>query len=501
MHLLDSWILALSAVFAAPALNLGLIARLDAQTAQEQTCLAAVVDLDRHLRDDYVGFPNDIARFRIAEYEAASEEAHREAAAVEDDALACQRVLQEFAAVLRDGHVFVLARPQLSAADSARYAEQARTIPDFEARLDESTAQPSPLVGRWYAADGLRTAIVPDPDRPGAFAAVWVEGPEPGWTRGQVKAEFTPRPDGSWDVIHYGGAHEPSRVHVHFSDAMGGGMVRRSGTLLHLPPWTWGRIDAAGAGGTLDAVDPRAPTIRPLGREAIVVSVPSHGGQHAGRLAELVEEWTTSLDSTRLLVIDLRGNEGGGSQTTNVLLPWIPAETPDDTPAPIPAVRSSPLNIRIFERLEPEGWIPEGLAERMRAAPGALVPFHDPDSPPPSTPPDATRGTRSGDRPVAVLVDGGAVSAAEAFLTTMDDAPGVTFFGAPSGGTIDYQSVRMHRFGPREWGLLVGLPLFAGDIGLPEGGFNRTGIGVDVPLDPDDRPFIRILEWYGLGGP
>jgi C-terminal processing protease CtpA/Prc len=137
----------------------------------------------------------------------------------------------------------------------------------------------------------------------------------------------------------------------------------------------------------------------------------------------------------------------------------------------------------------------------MLAHPGALVPLEDSidraadrrDAAAPN------EGMSAAGQRVAVLIDGGTVSAAEAFLEQARRSTRVTTFGAPTAGALDYQSVNIVRIGDtaRRW--YLGYPTITARADLPRGGMRGKGIAPDVRVDwasvPD--PFgwvIRQLE-------
>ena len=104
-----------------------------------------------------------------------------------------------------------------------------------------------------------------------------------------MKAELDPRPDGSYDVILYDDARAPTRPHVYTRGLAGGGRLQRDGLLLHMPPTSWGKLHPVPPGkeGWIDPTDPRAPTARLEGPDAVVFHVPSNVPSHADRLRAL----------------------------------------------------------------------------------------------------------------------------------------------------------------------------------------------------------------------
>src|SRR5262249_29938272 len=148
-----------------------------------------------------------------------------------------------------------------------------------------------------------------------------------------------------------------------------GAAIRRN-LLLHMPPVTWGKAYplAADERDALDPADPRRPTVRAVGDRAVVVSVPSHSPEYAPVLKELVERFADRIAKAEVLVVDVRGDEGGSTWTTNVLMPYLATAT--ERPrrywrGGAPVVLSSPDNVGYFERATGDGWVPAGLLARM----------------------------------------------------------------------------------------------------------------------------------------
>lgn len=74
----------------------------------------------------------------------------------------------------------------------------------------------------------------------------------------------------------------------------------------------------------------------------------------------------------------------------------------------------------------------------------------------------------------------------------------MTLFGAPTGGSIDYQSVAKIRFGCPDAGLYLGYPTMVGEHVGPEGGVNTTGIVPDVMIPNGvDDPVAWLVAYLG----
>ncbi len=484
----------------ATALVLVLLAQAAASDGAGCECRVAFDDLVRKVEADYVGYHLGIRGRRDAEYRRHVRSlAARAARAAPDD---CVRVLQDFVRFFRDGHLFVGQWPETDEAERARLASAAertrfRTEADIRRELDRRAGRLDPIEGVWYAKDGSRVGVVRDP-KPGRrdFVAVILATPVEGWEPGQVKAEFRRLGDGSYDAVLYADDHSPRRPDVYSRGERGGAAVRR-GVLLHMPPTTWGKAYplAADERGALDPTDPRRPTARVVDDSTVVVSVPSHVPEYAPVLKELVDRFADRIVRAETLVVDLRGDEGGSAWMTDVLMPYIVTTAkrpPRYWREGRASVLSSPDNIAYFERASKEGWAPAGLVDRMRANPGRVVAY---DSG--AETPDEEVAAAAGPRRVAILVDGGVVSAGEAFVLSAMRNEKVVLFGENTGGVIDYQSTQIVGIGScRRLGFGLGVPTVAASDRLPRGGANAAGIPPDVRIPRGVRDPVRFVIDY-----
>jgi len=288
-----------------------------------------------------------------------------------------------------------------------------------------------------------------------------------------VKAEFTALTPGTYGATLYVANHSPRHPLAEGRDTTSptGAKIFR-GVLLEMAPRTWGKefpLPPSEA-GTLDPKDPRAPTLRVVGGDTVVISIPSHSP----------------------------GDEGGSAGTTEALSPYIYTGVEKKRPAgndDLPVVLSSPDNIHYYERGVAEHWAPPHLVERMKANPGKVIsysddgrsPWHDEKLvPAPKAPPH-----------VALLLDDGIVSAGEAFILQAIKSSKVTHFGQNTAGCIDYQNVTMIPVGCPERRFYLGYPSIGGSGQLPKGDINHVGIPPDVriPLGTAD-PVGFIREYY-----
>ncbi|HET6362867.1 MAG TPA: hypothetical protein VFH11_12545, partial [Gemmatimonadota bacterium] len=138
-----------------------------------------------------------------------------------DPGLECLAALQGYVAWFQEGHLFVGGRPPVeTAADSARLRDGAPRVERDEADvlryLESQVDALDPVEGIWADASGLRVAIVRENQDGGddRFVAFVLSSQSDHWKPGEVKAELTALPDGSYDVVLYDDAHARTRPHV-----------------------------------------------------------------------------------------------------------------------------------------------------------------------------------------------------------------------------------------------------------------------------------------------
>lgn len=442
-------------------------------------CPAVFTRTVERIEQDYVAFPLEVKGARLDEWR--SHVATVRGAAESADAQECSWVLRWLVRFFRDGHLLVL---DLPARDSAGIADRrlARPVHDVSpsgewsesrvlAALANRRANGDTLAtveGLWRGP-GYRIAVqrlASDPSRALGVLVAVDSGP---WMAGQVRAEFA-LVDREWRATLWDEAFRPRTSPVKYS----------RGALLRMAPVIWGRLDAGERFAFVDPVDPRRPTVIYPDDSTAVISVVTFDPSYGAALKRTIDDGWPILPERRRVVVDLRGNEGGSSGQVAPLLPFLWGEAlfnesvAASSAAPNEAlVVSAPATIAFWER---SSWAPRGLVERLRAAPGMLVPFA-PEAKP-QLPPRPSRLPRV-DQAVFVLTDRATVSAAEQVVLWSRLMGRARIIGEATGGSIDYQSTWITRVACAEMGQALSIPLIATSGRLPVGGHNATGIKPD----------------------
>ncbi|WP_417881860.1 S41 family peptidase [Xanthomarina gelatinilytica] len=423
----------------------------------------------------------------------------------------CIEVLKEFIEFYKDGHLYIGQFPKpneeqikelIANAEVINFSENEvkKYLIDREKKLD-------PIEGIWFANDSTKYAIIRNKTKQRDFVAFLLSNSSEKWKAGHVKAEFKKLKDGSYDVVYYDKNHYPLHPGAYTKGQKGGAAIRRD-LILHMPPISWGKEFPVKTENHnyIDKTDPRKPTIKIIDSDNILIAIPSHRPEFAEILKLFIEEHEDKIRNAKNLILDLRGNEGGSSGVTNVLLPYI--ETKENNPHKYWVddkmyVLSSSRNIEYYKNAQKQGWAPEKLVKRAEENAGNIIPFQDPvdnqivDE---TATKDEAIKTKELSMPknVAILMDGSIVSAGETFILNAMKNNKVTLFGQPTAGCIDYQSTYwINLTACSELGLFLGYPMFAASNRLPEGGVNRTGIEPDVFIDKNEKNNIGfIIEYY-----
>lgn len=456
----------------------------------QATCEATFDSVVAFTERNYLGYHLEVTPATRAAYRQRTHAARRAATAA--DRTGCFLAVRGWVEEWEDGHLFLQEPLALDSAETRRRMASVprRPVPDVAAMSHTGPHEGAGITGIWYDR-GLKVAILPAHGGTG-WEAVVVVADTATWEPGMVRAEFTPRAGGGYDVL--------MRERNHAERRFTGTMHRE--VLLRMPPHMWGReVPASGyeAGG-LDLHDPRAPTIRKVG-SAVVLAMPSHDPRFTAPLRALLAEWHERIIAAQPFVIDLRGNEGGSGATGAPVLAYARADSlkPRIFPKWRPTVIASAEHLAWARSFVREGQAPTPvigrLIERMAASPGEVVRYiDDADLQPEAEWPAAADGPAR----VVVLTDRGVVSAGETFVAELLRSPKVTTWGEPTGGVLDYQMTRLVGIGAAPYRMILGYPTIGNHPELPAGGIRHKGLAPTHPY-PANGPEVLGAAIQGGG--
>lgn len=324
--------------------------------------------------------------------------------------------------------------------------------------------------GGRYRVGVLRTGATPT-----AFAAVVVETSAQAWSTGQVKAELTRQPDGSFAILYRSGDHSVSTY---------SGVLLAEDAVLRLSDdfGSWTREWPAPRNPDLaDRLYPsNALFARRLSPTTNWLRIPSFSDDQAEPLRALLTEQASALATTANLIIDIRDNGGGSDYVYGPIIPLLYTQpiytigiemraTADNIALRrqiIPQIVNSPDSVAAVERQ---------IALMEQNIGGFIRPNELPFSI------DRYPEVAAYPRRVAVLIDN-AGSTAEQFLLEARQSRKVTFFGRRnSAGVLDFANV-------------VGMPTPSNRFSVQWATSRSLRLPND-PVDPDGiAPDIAIPE-------
>ena len=277
----------------------------------------------------------------------------------------------------------------------------------------------------------------------------------------------------------------------------------------YLRSWRPGHLNIKPAGaaagnaaqGGAQAAAPRLPSLKVLGKDTLLLVLPSFNDRYAKAVRELVAAHRPQLESHRNWIIDVRSNSGGADGTYAPLLGYLL-----DGPVPRHMVEFlvTPANIKAQEAVCPQMSDPAAcavqfapvLAAMRAAAPGSFVLkggqriVHAP----------VTLEAKQPAR-VALLTDRDCGSTCEQFVLEARSGYRVKVLGRPTAGAIDVSNMRPHP-------LPSGRVLYYGSTRstrVPDMRLDGIGIAPDIllPVPKDaaarDAELLQVQRWIEGG--
>lgn len=304
-------------------------------------------------------------------------------------------------------------------------------------------------------------------------------------------------------------------------DAGGAADPRACGKLLHAYARAWrpGHIavvpmadqdqGAAKAAGTAaakpaadPAVDPFSPRFKALGKDTVLIVIPSFNDRHAPAMKQLVAAHRAELASHRNWIIDVRDNGGGSDVTYAPLMGWL---LDGDLRGFGTEYFVTPANLaaqeRICARTSDVGHCDKEmqpiLAKMRTAAPGSFVLAGDKRIAVDPVKLESHRPAR-----VALLTDHDCGSSCEQFVLEARTSYRVKVVGRPTYGSLDVSNLRPHVLPSGRVQLYYATTR---TTRLPEMRIDTVGVAPDIllpkPLDAAgrDAEIGRVQRWLESG--
>ena len=304
-------------------------------TNVEPVCNCSIIfdELVDKIEKNYIAYHIEISEKRENEYSEQIKKFQLKAKNTTKEA--CAKVLKEFIEFYKDGHLYIGQFPKPTSEQIAQLSGNAEIInldeDNVKTYLNKNLDNLDPIEGVWYANDSTKYAIVKNQTKHRYFVAILLSDKVENWNVGQVKAEFIKLNDGSYDVVYYDKNNYPTYPGAYTRGLKGGAAIRRD-LILHMPPTSWGKCYPIHTEplNRIDYREPRKPTFKIIDSDNILIAIPSHRPGFAETLKSFVQKHDNKIRNAKNLILDLRGNEGGSSGVTNVLLPYI--ETKEKEP-------------------------------------------------------------------------------------------------------------------------------------------------------------------------
>lgn len=243
-----------------------------------------------------------------------------------------------------------------------------------------------------------------------------------------------------------------------------------------------------------DQINPY-PSFQHLNKDAVYVKVPSCDLKFKDSLQWILKQHDSVIRHSKHMIIDVRGNGGGGDAVLNLLLPYLYTKP---IISPLAALRASSNNIKMFEDLLSNEYIPEsdksiirGIIEKAKANPNQFVLLSDKVA-------DTIVFTQTLSNPVyvSILTDNKCMSATENFLLKAKQSSKVKVFGnAATAGGLDYGDLNFVISPSSFWYFSVPTTR---STRLPAAPIDNIGIKPDVKVSNNTDIINYILKYYQL---
>nr|WP_321232784.1 S41 family peptidase [uncultured Psychroserpens sp.] len=454
-------------------------------------CKVAFEDLIQKVEDNYIA----LAQMRIDDtakvYDDLVLQYRNKAKAIKGED--CTNFLQDFLTYFNDGHMFVFESPKFSeeelAANKKRIKSQRVNIQSvlktlkYQKNMVEKNGLDG-IIGKWSDGDSEIVIIKDEGFYRAYIIGSKLEGVEPG----ELKAEF--------EATEVEGGIDGTFNFYNYSTAYKYGGIYKDATLINIAgitTWTKLGLSENREISMIHKDGAKLPTIKKIDDKNTLISIPSFSYSSKSEFEKILTEYADLLKSTTTLIFDIRGNGGGSGSLYFDFISYY-AERPKSSNQG--KVLASKANLDYFEKFAERGQkasdVYGPVADRIKNNIGKIV-----DGP--QFPSRKFPETKSKIKNVAILIDNGCMSAAESFiLHSKKVSSKVTTFGRPTMGGIDYTSINVLPLESGKQNILFGYPTgtWHKKVFPENGGYNKTGIIPDIPIDKDVEDKVQFIINY-----
>jgi hypothetical protein len=391
--------------------------------AQSCHCAAEFAFLKADIENNYAGFTDKVNSDTKAAYDSFSEDIMRRARKATTP-VRCLALMEEWIAFFKDGHTSV------NPGDGPPIVDSAESVAIPPERL-QALRRGKGIEGIYYNPDSTYTmAIISSKTDFRDYAGVILDSKVSQWKPGQVKLELRSVSKTGFMAYAYSRDHEVHVLRYDFDgNALNGGAWAKQPVPVRQPD-----------GNTADRQwrDQAIVQSRRISDQTFYISIESFDVSNIHAIDSVVKANADILRATPYLIIDIRGNGGGGDDPYGSLIPWLYTD-----PIHYAGVVewSTNDNILRWAKFLNDPAIPESIKETVKGIIATLQP-HIGQYVQMAGGDTVTLPTiEPYPKKVVVLMDDRCASAAEEFLLMAKQSKKVTLMGQHSAGILDYSNV------------------------------------------------------------
>jgi hypothetical protein len=390
----------------------------------------------------------------------------------------CYEIIRQYTGWFKDNHVGIWFGIKSSPAELRKV--------DLNKITRASVISPGSPEGTWWTIDKKQQyTIIKDPSGNNKFIAITVTSTDSAWKPGMVKAEFyryEPKP-GFYRAMYY---------QKDFTGVLNG-FTLSGNRLDHWFGPSWFRDNLAGT-HEVTTKTPEPVQFKVVNKDFVYLKLGKFNPAEVHQFDSLVKLNRSIIFGTRNLIIDLRGNPGGYSGTSQAMLQLIytnpviyPSWQLRSSPELIESIKQEVAGLSKndpYNRLKSQ----QSLLERLIENPEKLVSSGD------SIVRRLDSISRYPER-VAVLIDKGSGSSAEFFVFESKQSKKTRLFGTNTFGVMDYGDASQVRLSCGNYVLSIA----RGRNGWIERfGFriDNTGFKPDVLIPSTEKDWIQFVVNY-----
>ena len=233
--------------------------------------------------------------------------------------------------------------------------------------------------------------------------------------------------------------------------------------------------------------------IEQLSKETTLIRLPSFGYNIVDRINKLIKNNKILLESSKNLIIDIRGNRGGTDMAYKKLLPYVVTGSIRVNGVEYLATQNLIDELQKFlnENIDIDKKDRENFEREIKLYKNSLGHFVNTDK----TEIEIIEIEPANKSPeqIVIIIDENVASSAENFVFKARQSKKVKIIGTPTGGVMDYGSVRPYRFECEKYQLF--LPTFR-SLRLPDYPIDNIGLQPDIYLDKSVKNWIEFSKKY-----